>query len=98
MKKLFLFSVISLSLAYGLNAQMLNVESQHIHQDSTDWVGKGNLSFNLTSNQQQVWDFNTSLHVQYKKNKNTHILLGGAGMIRAGKSNFDNSGQILLTV
>jgi putative salt-induced outer membrane protein YdiY len=94
MKKSFLFSFIFVLLASGLNAQILNVESQRIHQDSTGWVGKGDLLFNLTSNQQQVLDFNTSLHVQYRQNKNTYILLGGAGMIRAGKSDFDNSGHI----
>jgi hypothetical protein len=94
MKKLFLiplfFSLIN-TLAFS---QILNVESQRIMQDSTGWVGKGDFSFNLTSNQEQVFDLSTSLHLQYRQKKNTYILLGGAGMIRAGKNDFDNSGHI----
>jgi hypothetical protein len=77
-----------------VHSQILNVESQRIMQDSTGWVGKGDFSFNLTSNQEQVFDLASSLHVQYRQKKNTYILLGGAGMIRAGKNDFDNSGHI----
>lgn len=94
MKKLFLLLIILMINTAGLTAQILNVESQRIHQDSTGWVGKADLSFNVTSNQQQVLDLNTALHVQYRQNKNTYMLLGGAGMIRAGENDFDNSGHI----
>jgi putative salt-induced outer membrane protein YdiY len=94
MKKLFLIPAILAFNLIGLRAQILNVESQRIQQDSTGWVGKADFTFNLTSNQKQVLDLNSSLHVQYRSHKNTYILLGGAGMIRAGNSDFDNSGHI----
>lgn len=94
MKKFFLI-LLSFSFFNTLvYSQILNVESQRIMQDSTGWVGKGDFSFNLTSNQEQVFDLSTSLHVQYRKKKNSYILLGGAGVIRAGKNDFDNSGHI----
>jgi hypothetical protein len=94
MKKLFLILISFLLLNTFASSQILNVESQRIMQDSTGWVGKGDFSFNLTSNQEQVFDLASSLHVQYRQKKNTYILLGGAGMIRAGKNDFDNSGHI----
>ena len=91
----FVFTVIVFFFIRSfLTAQILNVESQRILQDSAGWVGKGDLSFNFTSNQKQVLDLSSSLHIQYRKNKNTFILLGGAGMIRADKHDFDNSGHI----
>lgn len=86
-----LVAILPFSYAFS---QILNVESQRIQQDSTGWVAKGDFTFNLTSNQKQVLDLNSSLHVQYRQNRNTYILLGGAGMIRAGSSDFDNSGHI----
>jgi hypothetical protein len=94
MKKLLLLFISSLLLTTFVFSQILNVESQRIMQDSTGWVGKGDFSFNLTSNQERVFDMATSLHVQYRQKKNTYILLGGAGMIRAGNNDFDNSGHI----
>jgi len=94
MKKHYLSLIIFVFSLAGVEAQILNVESQRIHQDSAGWVGKGDLTFNLTSNQKQVLDLNSSLHLQYKRYKNTFILLGGAGMIRAANSDFDNSGHI----
>lgn len=96
MRKFVLFLVISLLFNFAALAQILNVESQRILQDSTGWVGKADLAFNLTSNQQQVLDLASSFHLQYRLKKHTFMLLGGAGMIRAGKNDFDNSGHIHL--
>lgn len=75
-------------------AQILNVESQRILQDSAGWVGKADVSFDITSNQKQVLALSSALHAQYRQNRHTYILLGGAGMIRADKNDFDNSGHI----
>jgi putative salt-induced outer membrane protein YdiY len=93
MKTFFAFITLVILFLHTAFAQILNVESQRISQDSTGWAGKADLSFNLTSNQDQVFDLNTSLHLQYKSGKNTYLLLGGAGMIRAGEDDFDNSGH-----
>lgn len=96
MKTIVLLLSISLLFTFTALAQILNVESQRILQDSTGWVGKADIAFNLTSNQQQVLDLASSFHLQYRLKKHTFMLLGGAGMIRAGKNDFDNSGHIHL--
>jgi hypothetical protein len=94
MSRLILFLFQFFAASGMLFSQILNVESQRIVQDSSGWVGKADLTFNVTSNQEQIFDLNTALHLQYKRNKNTYMLLGGASMIRAGNNDFDNSGHI----
>jgi len=93
MKTIFVLFTLVLLFLQTAFAQILNVESQRIAQDSTGWAGKADLSFNLTSNNDQVFDLNATLHLQFKSGKNTYLLLGGAGMIRAGEDDFDNSGH-----
>lgn len=94
MKRALLCFLICVFTGLYAPAQILNVESQRILQDSTGWVVKADLLFNLTSNQQQVFDLASSFHLQYRLEKHTFMLLGGAGMIRAGENDFDNSGHI----
>ena len=96
MKKFILLFHIVLLFHFATLAQILNVESQRILQDSTGWVGKADISFNLTSNQEKVIDLASAFHLQYRKKNHTFMLLGGAGMIRAGKNDFDNSGHVHL--
>lgn len=92
--KQFIITISAIVLFINSDAQILNVENHRILQDSAGWVGKADVSFDITSNQKQVLALASALHAQYKHKRYTYILLGGAGMIRADKSDFDNSGHV----
>ena len=86
MKKL----LILLLFPFYLNAQIINIEDERIKSDS-GWAGNAYTSFNLTKNKQQVTNFDTKLHVQYKRKKNTFLNLSSVVFVKAGSTNFSNS-------
>ena len=73
-------------------AQIVNMESQRYHTDTTGWAGTLSGSFTVTSNGQKVFQVNAGAHVQYQSKKSLYLLLGNYGYLKAdGDSYIDNS-------
>lgn len=74
------------------DAQIVNMESQRYHTDTTGWSGtlSGNLS--LTNSGQNVFAANVNAHAQYQAKKNLYLLLGSYGFLKSeSKSFIDNA-------
>ncbi|MEO6229929.1 MAG: DUF481 domain-containing protein [Ferruginibacter sp.] len=74
------------------NAQIVNMESQRYHTDTTGWSGtlSGNLS--LTNSGQNIFAANVNAHAQYQAKKNLYLLLGSYGFLKSeSKSFIDNA-------
>lgn len=83
---LFYFAVVT------AQAQVINIEGKRFLNDSNGWVGNADFSFNVIQNAQQVLSFANTLRVQYQHGKHRFILLNDVNFIKAGNTNFVNSG------
>ena len=75
-----------------LRAQVINIESKRFLNDTNGWVGVTDFSFNILQNTQQVLSFSNNFRIQYQKNKSRIIFLNDINFIKAGKTNFVDSG------
>lgn len=73
-------------------AQVINIEGKRFLNDTNGWVGNADFTFNVIQNTQQVLSFSNTLRIQYQKNKSRFILLNDLNFIKAGNTNFVNSG------
>lgn len=75
----------------SLHAQIVNMEGERFHRDSTTWSGSltGNLALNDFGT--KVFYVNTGAHVQFQNEKDLYLLLGSYGFLKGdGKSFVDN--------
>jgi hypothetical protein len=80
------------SLILNLHAQVVNIENKRFLNDTNDWIGNTDFNFNVFNNTQQVLQFSNTIRVQYQKNRSRFIILNDANFIKAGQTNFANSG------
>jgi hypothetical protein len=92
MKKYIMFFLFY-SLAEITSAQIVNIESQRIHSDTTGWDGtlEGGLSMN--QNNSLLVSATTGAHVQYKTKKDLWMALGSWRFTNGGTSRFVNDGM-----
>jgi hypothetical protein len=65
--------------------QIVNMESQRYHTDTTGWAGSIGGNFALTNYGQKVFDVDANAHVQYKSKKSLYLFLGGYGFLKGDK-------------
>ncbi len=74
-----------------IHAQVVNMEGERFHRDSTVWSGSltGNLS--LSDYGSKVYYINVGAHVQYQNEKDLYLILGNYGILKGdGKKLVDN--------
>lgn len=74
------------------NAQIMNVEKLRMESDS-GWVGKVKGSYNINKSSRKIKQLQTNLHIQYKKDIHTFLILSDLSFIKAGNENFENNGS-----
>lgn len=83
-------------LLWGIHAslysQVINIENKRFFNDTNGWVGHVDFSFNINQNTQQVLAFSNSSRIQYRYNRSRTILFNDVSFIKAGNTNFVNSG------
>lgn len=79
-------------LSFNIKAQVINIENKRFLNDTNGWVGNIDFSFNINQNTQQVLNFANSCRVQYQYNRSRFIFLNDLNFIKAGNTNFVNSG------
>lgn len=84
--------VILFFCSFSSKAQVINIEGKRFLNDTNGWVGNADFTFNVIQNTQQVLSFSNTLRVQYQKNRSRFILLNDLNFIKAGNTNFVNSG------
>jgi hypothetical protein len=79
-------------LSASVCAQVLNIEQERIHTDTTGWSGNGRASVDLVQNQQQSLSVGARTHLQHKSLRTLALLVTDYSLIRAGGSDFTNAG------
>jgi hypothetical protein len=87
----FLFGVVFWFSA-ACSAQVLNIEQERIHTDTTGWSGNARASFDLVQNQRQSLSIGARTHLQHKSLRTLVLLVTDYSLIRAGGSDFTNAG------
>ena len=75
-------------------AQIINIEDKRLGIEEDGWKGNIDLNFRFTQNITSVWQINNRIGVQYKKDKNTHLLLGDMNLVRSNNSDLINFGYV----
>ncbi len=85
---LFLIIFIGFVTANNCFAQIVNMESQRYHTDTTGWAGSIGGNFALTNYGQKVFDVDANAHLQYKSKKSLYLFLGGYGFLKGDQQSF----------
>ena len=99
MRKLFLFLQITVPGLIGTKTsvgQIVNMEDQRYHTDTTDWKGSVGGSFALSNYGQKVFDVDANAHVQYKSKKSLYLFLGGYGFLKVDNQSYVDYGFLHL--
>jgi hypothetical protein len=93
MKKYFWVFLFFCLLGNGFS-QIVNIESQRIHSDTTGFDGTLEAGFAINQNNTLLVSATTNAHVQYKTKKDLFMLLGGWRFTNGGTSRFVNDGMV----
>lgn len=91
MKKLLLLLLTITTALITANksfCQIVNMESQRYHTDTTGWAGSIGGNFALTNYGQKVFDVDANAHVQYKTKKSLYLFLGGYGFLKGDQQSY----------
>ncbi|MEZ4957456.1 MAG: DUF481 domain-containing protein [Saprospiraceae bacterium] len=94
MKRVYFLYFALLFLSHqAINAQIVNIEERRIKgtNDSTFWYGSLRLGANISKVKDQVLQFNSTGHVQYKKGRSLTLLLLDGNFLRAGNRDFQEA-------
>jgi Protein of unknown function, DUF481 len=83
----FLLIIICLLSKHSF-AQIVNMESQRYHKDTTGWSGSINGNFALTNYGTKVFALDAIAHVQYQTSKSLYLLLGSYGFLKGDSLSF----------
>lgn len=76
----------------GVGAQVINVEGKRFLKDTNGFVGRLDLLYNVSQNVQQITVISSNIHIQFKKNAHRLLAVSDYAFIKAGPSDFVNSG------
>ncbi len=62
--------------------QIVNIESQRIHSDTTGWLGNIGTSFLFEKNAVKVININASGHIEYKTDKSLYLFLVNYNLLK----------------
>lgn len=74
------------------SAQIVDMESQRFHRDTTGWSGSLAANLSLSDFGQQVYAVNANAHIQNQNKKNLYLLLGSYGFLKGAQQSFINYG------
>lgn len=92
MKKCFFLLTTTMFINYAFS-QVVNIEGQRLHSDTTGWDGTLDAGFSINQNNNLLISATTNAHVQLKSKKNVYMLLGNWRFTNGGTSRFVNDGM-----
>lgn len=92
MKKYFIISLLFI-LAGKTYSQIVNIESQRIHSDTTGFDGTLEAGFSVNQNNSLLISATSTAHIQYKTKKDLYMLVGNWRFTNGGTSRFVNDGM-----
>lgn len=92
MKKYF-FLLATIFFCQNVGSQIVNIESQRIHTDTTGFDGTVEGGFSVNQNNSLLVSATTTAHVQYKTKKDLYMVIGNWRFTNGGTSRFVNDGM-----
>jgi hypothetical protein len=93
MKFTFLLIIFLLNTSY-LFAQIINIEDKRLGFDENGWKGNVDLNVRFTSNVTSIWQVTNRVGIQYKQDKNTHLILSDLNIVRTPNQDYINYGYL----
>lgn len=93
---LFLLIMVGCIKSNTCLGQIVNMESQRYHTDTTGWAGSVGGNFALTNYGQKVFDVDANAHVQYKSKRSLYLFLGGYGFLKGDQQSYVDYGFLHL--
>lgn len=90
--KIFLFFLIFLNL--NLFSQVVNIEGLRLRNNQEGWMGNNDLYFSLDQNTQLVLKIENRVNTQFKRGKNTLLLLGNINYSSTAEQRLLNDGYL----
>jgi hypothetical protein len=88
-----ILSIVTVKNSFG---QIVNMESQRYHTDTTGWAGSLGGNFALTNYGQKVFDVDANAHLQYKSKRSLYLFLGGYGFLKGDQQSYVDYGFLHL--
>lgn len=93
----YLCTLLLCGLLVQLKAQVIDIESERIHTDTTGWAGSASGTFHIYKDNFVLYDLSTAVHIQYKTKRSLFLLLNNIDLISVDYPNapdepFENSG------
>ncbi|MCF8217726.1 MAG: DUF481 domain-containing protein [Bacteroidales bacterium] len=91
MRYYFLFALLLIGL-HPLHAQIMNIEKLRLESDS-GWAGQAKGAYNINKSSKKIKQLQTNIHIQYKQDIHTFLMLSDLSFIKAGNENYENNGS-----
>jgi len=88
-----IFLLILFSFTVTVFSQVINIESQRIHTDTTGFDGTVEAGFSVNQNNTLLLSATSLAHVQYKTKKDLFMLVGNWRFTNGGTNRFVNDGM-----
>ncbi len=79
-----------------LNAQIVNIESLRMEQDSMGFAGIESFNFSIVQNTRRLLQINNNLAMQYRRVRNLFMLVNNVEYAKSADSDFERNGYIHL--
>lgn len=79
-----------------LRAQIVNIESLRMEQDSAGFTGAETFSFSLVQNTQRLLQFSNNLAMQYRRISNVFLLVNNLQYAKSANNDFERNGYLHL--
>lgn len=89
MKRIIVILCLSLLSTAYLPAQIMNIERLRLDSDS-GWAGTARGAYSLSKSNRKVTQLQSNVHVQYRQDIHTLLMVSDLTFIRAGDENFEN--------
>ncbi len=77
---------------FPARAQIVDMEVERFHRDSTVWSGSLTGNISLSNYGTEVFYINAGAHVQYQNTKDLYLLLGNYGFLKGNGQSFIDNG------
>ncbi len=75
-----------------VNSQIVNIENQRLKGNKDGWSGNFDLSFSIIQNTKSIFQFGNRNRLNFKKDRNSYLLLTDLLLVKSKNESFANSG------
>jgi hypothetical protein len=93
MRSVMAIIIIANSL-FSIKAQIINIEDKRLGFEENGWRGNVDMNVRFTRNVTSIWQITNRVGIQYKQDRNTHLLLSDLNVVRTPNQDYINYGYL----